>query len=151
MINMIARRGFKQINISNSVRCYATRQSSATTGDEPDPQLGGYPQFVPQKAQEKNPYNKYWDQQGRTNFGDLLHEDEDVLGVHAPDVHQYSYAESAKSILYTIIAFSAFGYLASAMVPQRNVAPRDYPRDGLKDELSGVDENKAREYTPLEE
>ncbi|EIM20498.1 hypothetical protein WALSEDRAFT_39936 [Wallemia mellicola CBS 633.66] len=150
MINLVARRNLKNISKSLSVRTYATRPSSATTGDEVDPQLGGYPQFVPQKAIERSPFNKYWDQQGRANFGDTLHEDEDVLGIHAPDVHQYSYAESAKSILYTALAFAAFGYVASGLVPERNVAPRDYPRDGLKEELSGLEENKANEYTEAE-
>lgn len=72
MINLVARRNLKNISKSLSVRTYATRPSSTTTGDEVDPQLGGYPQFVPQKAIERNPYNKYWDQQGRANFGDTV-------------------------------------------------------------------------------
>ena len=72
MINAVARRRIAQTNVSRVVRTYVSRPSSATTGDEPDPQLGGYPQFVPQKAQERNPYSKYWDQQGRTNFGETV-------------------------------------------------------------------------------
>ena len=61
------------IQHSKQLRYYSSRtESSSTTGNEPDPQLGGYPQFIPLSAQEKNPYGTYWDKQGRFNFGETV-------------------------------------------------------------------------------
>ncbi|KAI6108073.1 Ndufb8, NADH dehydrogenase 19kDa subunit [Pisolithus sp. B1] len=99
-----------------------------------DPQLAGYPE-LPWVSNQSLPARGWWDQQERRNFGDPVHEYDEVLSMWGPDY-------SASS------GFVAFGLLCKyALVPERPTVPREYPYSGLVRELGGLEENKAREYT----
>ncbi|KZT73018.1 hypothetical protein DAEQUDRAFT_748993 [Daedalea quercina L-15889] len=119
--------------------------------DEPDPQLGDYPQ-LPYVSRQRLPALGWDDRQMRRNFGDPLHERDEILSMWGPDA---PVVPPPTALRYFIIAFSgiaAFGVLCKyALVPERPCVPREYPFSGLVTELGGLEENKAREETTEEE
>ena len=48
--------------------------------------IGDYPDYGTQSYQERDPYVKYFDQQGRRHFGEGVPEDFEALSVWAPDI-----------------------------------------------------------------
>ena len=56
-----------------------------------DPGLnGGYPNPPAIKRQFRDPHAKYWDQQERRNYGEPIHEDNDVLGVFTTEKYTWT-------------------------------------------------------------
>jgi NADH dehydrogenase (ubiquinone) 1 beta subcomplex subunit 8 len=56
-----------------------------------DPLLnGGYPNPPAVKRQFRDPYGKYWDQQERRNYGEPIHEDNDVLGIFTTEKYTWT-------------------------------------------------------------
>ncbi|KAJ3219152.1 hypothetical protein HDU67_002485 [Dinochytrium kinnereticum] len=124
------------------------------TFDAPDnPPPGGYPNIPHQWTQLKDPY-KYWDQQGRRTYGDVLHRYDnltDEWGI-GPNVSPwFGLKKSAQAAL--LIGVVTFG--VALWSPEDNLwfAPKDFPYNGLRVELGGDpnDETKgnsirARKY-----
>ncbi|WVO16148.1 hypothetical protein L204_103818 [Cryptococcus depauperatus] len=126
----------------------ANEQFPLPPGEEIDPQLNGYPQLPDETLQKRYPFG-WWDMQERKNFGEVVHESEDVLGMWGPDVHKTSW-QSALFQLTT--AFSLIGVVAYVLIenrPERPAIARDYPYNGLERELGGV--NVARKEQVDEE
>ncbi|KAG8778404.1 hypothetical protein FRB91_009229 [Serendipita sp. 411] len=113
-------------------------------GPFPDPQIGDYPQPEGVSNQMKDPKG-WWDTQYRRNFGETLHEQDEVLNMFSPDLpHANIHPRTAlaqASIAFTIIGgiMVFLGYNA----PQMPATRRAFPRDGLVDELGGWQQNKA--------
>ncbi|WWC70070.1 uncharacterized protein I206_104016 [Kwoniella pini CBS 10737] len=107
-------------------------------GEEIDPQLNGYPQLPNISNQQREPFG-WWDRQERKNFGEVMHESEDVIGMWGPDVHK----TTPWSALFQLsVAFSLIGVASYALIsnrPERPVAQRTYPFNGLEKELGGKD------------
>ena len=56
-----------------------------------DPGLnGGYPNPPAIKRQFRDPFGEYWDQQERRNYGEPIHEDNDVLGVFTTEKYTWT-------------------------------------------------------------
>ncbi|KAH9928286.1 uncharacterized protein B0H18DRAFT_953990 [Fomitopsis serialis] len=134
--------------LSFPVRSYAT---PVHYKEEHDPQLGDYPQ-LPWVSRQRLPARGWDDQQMRRNFGDPLHDRDEILsmwGLDAPVV------PPSTALRHFIIAFSgiaAFGVFCKyALVPARPAVPREYPFSGLVTELGGLEDNKAREETGEED
>ncbi|UZJ52549.1 hypothetical protein CBS101457_001869 [Exobasidium rhododendri] len=105
---------------------------------EQDPQLGDYPQ-LPYKSLQRRKYDpRWWDPQEKKNFGETLHEQDDILGVWAPDVFPISGATALKQFLVAVGVACGFASLVYFTLPDRPAQPRTYPRDGLLAELGGV-------------
>ncbi|WVQ99455.1 hypothetical protein IAU59_006590 [Kwoniella sp. CBS 9459] len=105
-------------------------------GEEIDPQLNGYPQLPYVSIQQREPFG-WWDRQERKNFGEVMHEEEDAIGMWGPDVHKTS---PWSALLQLSIAFSLIGVASYALIstrPERPVAQRSYPYNGLEKELGG--------------
>lgn len=84
----------------------------------------------------------------RRNFGDPIHEYDEVLSMWGPDVSQVPPRKALFQFSLAVSAFVAFGFLCNyALVPDRPTVPREYPYSGLVRELGGLEENKAREST----
>ncbi|GFZ43895.1 hypothetical protein JCM24511_01615 [Saitozyma sp. JCM 24511] len=113
----------------------------ARSGEEIDPQLNGYPQLPYVSLQTREPFG-WWDQQERKNFGEVVHEEEDVLGMWGPDVFSISGGTAVISLIAAFSAIGAFAYLLTSARPLRPVAAREYPYGGLEKELGG--HNAAR-------
>ncbi|KAK4683418.1 NADH dehydrogenase (ubiquinone) 1 beta subcomplex subunit 8, partial [Tremellales sp. Uapishka_1] len=110
-------------------------------GEEIDPQLDGYPQLPWVSLQTREPKG-WWDQQERKNFGEVMHEEEDALGMWSPDVFKTSGPSALLQISLAFGGIAIFGYFLSQTAPSRPVAARSYPFGGLEKELGG--KNAAR-------
>lgn len=64
-----------------------------------------------------------------------LHEQDDVLGVWAPDVHKTPAFSALLQILTAAGGFGAFAAVIYLSFPGRPANPRTYPREGLATEL----------------
>jgi len=58
------------------------------------PQNGNYPDpnttsALPVKRQFRDPYADWWDPQERRNYGEPVHEDNDILGIFSPDEYTH--------------------------------------------------------------
>ncbi|KAF9048539.1 hypothetical protein BJ165DRAFT_1525983 [Panaeolus papilionaceus] len=142
--NTIIRRALAARSIStrtlrpsaNAVRHYSTQ--------EPDPQLNGYPQ-LPWKSRQNLPPLGWQDSLTRRNFGDPLHEQEEVLSMWGPDVAPIDPSIALRQFAVAALGFVAFGFFVKEIVTQPPPAVRrEYPYDGLVRELGGLEENKAR-------
>lgn len=99
-----------------------------------DPQIGDYPNLPFENHQTRAPTG-YDDVQGRTNFGETVHEEDEVLNVWSPDLYDKPGGEAAKELF---IGLSALG-LAMAFIAYSAADPpavrREYPYNGLEKEL----------------
>ncbi|CRG91521.1 NADH dehydrogenase (ubiquinone) 1 beta subcomplex 8 [Talaromyces islandicus] len=120
------------------------RALRATVEDE-DPHLNGnYPNPPAIKRQFRDPNGQWWDKQERRNFGEPIHEDNDILGVFSPE--QYNHVTSKKAFLSigTFVAgFLGFCGLVSMYYPDKPSTPRTFP-NGLEKELGGTEAVPAR-------
>ncbi|TPX32682.1 hypothetical protein SmJEL517_g04185 [Synchytrium microbalum] len=104
---------------------------------EMDP-IGDYPRDVPmQWTQLRDPY-KYWDQQGRREYGEIMYDHDnytDFLGI-GPEVHWWvPFMGMMKAFGFIgLVAFGVAWYDPSAHML---FTDRDYPHDGLRVELGG--------------
>lgn len=90
-----------------------------------------------QKRALRDPYADWWDKQERRNFGEPVHEDNDVLGVFSTE--PYTHAKPMKAWL----SFGAFVATTLGLCgviyqfyPDKPSAPRTFA-DGLDNELGG--------------
>ncbi|KAJ6264391.1 hypothetical protein Dda_0537 [Drechslerella dactyloides] len=139
--------------LSSIPRCYASTTAapaSALPGparvltgnpDIDDPGLnGGYSvtQPPPMKAQFRDPYAKWWDPQERRNFGEPIHEDNDVLGIFS--LWEYT-AATPKQAAISCASFIALGLSICGVVyytyPDKPAVPREFPDNGLEKSLGG--------------
>ncbi|KAF1825411.1 uncharacterized protein K489DRAFT_421695 [Dissoconium aciculare CBS 342.82] len=72
-------------------------QASEDLGDDPNMavlQNGNYPDpsltsALPIKRQHRDPYGEWWDPIEKRNYGETVHEDNDILGVFSPDEYTH--------------------------------------------------------------
>ncbi|KAI0044030.1 hypothetical protein FA95DRAFT_1497735 [Auriscalpium vulgare] len=128
---------------SHAVRTYAT--PVAYEKKELDPQLNGYPQLPDISRQYLPAKADWWDWQMRRNYGDIMHEREELYSMWGPDVPHVAPSIALRYFSIAVAGFVSFGFVAKyALIPDRPSAPRDYPFDGLVRELGGLEENKVR-------
>ncbi|KIK93610.1 hypothetical protein PAXRUDRAFT_504247 [Paxillus rubicundulus Ve08.2h10] len=124
-----------------------SRTASTSVTQEKDPQLGDYPE-LPWLSNQTLPPRGWWDPQMRRNFGDPVHENEEVLSMWGPDISAVPPQTALFQFTLAASAFVGFAFLCKyALLPERPTVPREYPFSGLVRELGGLEENKAREET----
>ena len=100
-------------------------------------QNGGYVNPPRVKRQFRDPYGDWWDKQERRNYGEPVHEDNDILGMFSPE--EYTHTKPGKG-LFQIGCFVAavFGLcgVVSMTYPDKQSAPREF-EGGLERELGG--------------
>jgi NADH dehydrogenase (ubiquinone) 1 beta subcomplex subunit 8 len=89
------------------------------------------------KRQFRDPNGDWWDKQQRRNYGEPVHEDDDVLGLFSPE--EYTHATSG-------VAFFQLGCFITAvfglcgvvyyLYPDKQSSPREF-EGGLEKELGG--------------
>jgi len=103
-----------------------------------DPEMNGNYQNPPaMKRQFRDPYADWWDKQERRNFGEPVHEDNDILGIFS--LEEYTHMTPARGFLLWggfISAVLGLSVLVRAYYPDRPSAPKEYA-DGLEAELGG--------------
>ena len=106
--------------------------------DPKRPELGDYENPKPLLAQDRDPYAKYDDQQGRRNFNEPLNIDNDLHDIWSPDY--YLFVSDRTALKHNAIFFSAvigFGTLIwyFSLNPAKPAMPRSYPGNGLAKDL----------------
>ncbi|KAI8617765.1 hypothetical protein BC830DRAFT_1112196, partial [Chytriomyces sp. MP71] len=114
--------------------------------------IGAYPRITHQFTELKDPY-KYWDQQGRRNYGDILHDQELQMNhlSHGPGHAPGPYVATIGGVLagFALLFGAIHSWNPSDHLWQ---AERDYPFNGLHVELGADPENlddtavTARQY-----
>jgi len=103
-----------------------------------DPEMyEGYVNPPPIKRQFRDPYADWWDKQDRRNFGEPVHEDNDILGVFS--LEEYTHMSPARGLVLWagfISCVLGLSYAVSLYYPDRPSAPKEYA-DGLDKELGG--------------
>ncbi|KAF8896459.1 hypothetical protein BD779DRAFT_1668241 [Infundibulicybe gibba] len=124
-------------------RYYATRP-------EPDPQLNGYPE-LPFVSRQHLPANGWQDSLLRRNFGDTLHEQDEVLSMWGPDIPPLPPHKAVLQFTIAVLGFVGAGFFIKSITPDAPATRREYPYSGLVTELGGLHENQARSQTSGEE
>ncbi|KAI7898383.1 uncharacterized protein BX663DRAFT_525119 [Cokeromyces recurvatus] len=110
-------------------------QSTINTGEIlEDPQIGDYPNLPRKSAQARGPYG-WWDPQDKRNFGETVHEEDELFGVWAPDLHHYSPYKAAAQLALAASIFVGFTGLIYMTYPEKPAVPRTYPYNGLAEEF----------------
>ena len=100
-------------------------------------QNGGYINPPRVKRQFRDPYGDWWDKQERRNYGEPVHEDNDILGIFSPEEYTHFKPGWGAVLMGTFVA-SVLGLMAVTRVyyPDKISVPKTYP-DGLEKELGG--------------
>nr|KMM69468.1 NADH:ubiquinone oxidoreductase 20.1kD subunit [Coccidioides posadasii RMSCC 3488] len=107
-------------------------------------QNGGYPNPPAQRRQFRDPYGGWWDPQDRRNFGEPVHEDNDILGTFTTESYTHFKAPKAFFLMgCAITTVFAFSGLVSLFYPDKPSVPRTF-EDGLEKELGGANAVRAR-------
>ncbi|WFD00116.1 hypothetical protein MYAM1_002862 [Malassezia yamatoensis] len=106
-------------------------------GSKVDPQLGDYP-AMPLDNQQFRPYSKkWWDPQDRRQFGETLHEQDDVLSMWSPDAYKTPGPVALRHFLMAVAGIAGFSYIIYVSQPEAPMLRKTFPRDGLASELGG--------------
>ncbi|KAI0749822.1 hypothetical protein C8Q80DRAFT_1101214 [Daedaleopsis nitida] len=110
--------------------------------EDDDPQLADYPRLPFVSKQTRSP--RGWeDMQFRRNFGEPMHEQEEVLSMWGPDVPVVPPQTAARWFSIAVLGFVSFGVLCSYVHPAMPAIRREYPFSGLVSELGGYEENQV--------
>lgn len=85
----------------------------------------------------RDPYGDWWDKQERRNFGEPVHEENEILGVFSPE--QYTHVTARKGLFQVgafVVTFLGLCGVVSMFYPDKPSVPKTYP-DGLEKELGG--------------
>jgi NADH dehydrogenase (ubiquinone) 1 beta subcomplex subunit 8 len=100
-------------------------------------QNGGYINPPRIKRQFRDPYANWWDPQERRNFGEPIHEDNDVLGIFSP--YEYTWTKPGPGLVMVasfVAVFLGVSGLVYLKYPDQPTYPREFEA-GLERELGG--------------
>ncbi|RCH85944.1 hypothetical protein CU098_009835, partial [Rhizopus stolonifer] len=96
-------------------------QSTLNTGEVvQDPQIGDYPNLPRNSLQARGPYG-WWDPQDKRNFGEPLHEEDEIMSVWAPDLHNYSPHKAAAQLALFAGVFASVAGIVYNFYPESPV------------------------------
>ncbi|KAH7138649.1 NADH:ubiquinone oxidoreductase 20.1kD subunit [Dendryphion nanum] len=107
---------------------------------------GGYINPPPEKRSNRDPYGDYWDKQERRNYGEPVHEDNDILG--ALSLHDYNhFSPGWAGVLLGTFVVTVLGLCVAVkqIYPDRVSVPKTY-EGGLEAELGGPRAVRARAH-----
>ncbi|KAF1988605.1 hypothetical protein K402DRAFT_391826 [Aulographum hederae CBS 113979] len=110
-----------------------------------DPNMnGGYINPPPEKRSNRDPYGDWWDKQERRNYGEPVHEDNDILGVFSTeDYKHFSPGHGAMLFGCFLAAFAGLCGAVSVIYEDKPSVPKVY-EGGLERELGGPKATSAR-------
>ncbi|KEY69215.1 hypothetical protein S7711_01671 [Stachybotrys chartarum IBT 7711] len=110
-----------------------------------DPEMNGAYINPPRiKRQFRDPTADWWDPQERRNFGEPVHEDNDVLGMFSP--YQYTWTSTGPGLLMIgtfVSVFLGVTTITYLTYPDQPSYPREF-EGGLERELGGPGAVRAR-------
>lgn len=96
------------------------------------------------KRSFRDPYGGWWDAQEKRNFGEPVHEENEILGVFSPE--QYTHVSAGKGFFHLgcfVVAFLSVCGVVSLYYPDKPSVPKAYV-DGLEKELGGPNASPVR-------
>jgi len=112
-------------------------------------QNGGYINPPRVKRQFRDPYGDWWDKQERRNYGEPVHEDNDILGMFSPE--EYTHVTPGTAIFqlgcFVGVVLGLCG-VVSMFYPDTPTVPRQF-EDGLERELGGPGALKVSAFLSL--
>ncbi|KAF9267850.1 hypothetical protein L218DRAFT_984723 [Marasmius fiardii PR-910] len=106
--------------------------------------LTEYPD-VPAINRQYLPPTGWEDNQMRRNFGDPVHEQEEMYSMWSPDIPVIDPNVALKRFAMAFLGFvGVFLYIKNYGTPEPHFVRRTFPYGGLVKELGGIEENKAR-------
>ncbi|KAG7089483.1 hypothetical protein E1B28_011163 [Marasmius oreades] len=128
-------------------RYLATKSATSTAEGElnVEPEvLTEYPDVPPINHQYLRPTG-WQDNQMRRNYGDPLHEQEELYSMWSPDIPAIDPNVALKRFTMALLGFTGvFLYIKTYGTPEPHFVRRTYPYGGLVKELGGLEENRAR-------
>ncbi|KAF2189315.1 hypothetical protein K469DRAFT_701949 [Zopfia rhizophila CBS 207.26] len=124
-----------------------TALTKAEQAEIDDPGMnGGYVNPPFEKREFRDPYGDWWDKQERRNYGEPVHEDNDILGIFSPAEYTHFKPGWGAVLLGTFVA-SVFGLcgVVGLYYPDKISVPKTY-EDGLEKELGGPRAVRARKH-----
>lgn len=112
------------------------RPAAAEVDLDPN-QNGGYINPPAIKKQHRDPHSSWWDDQERRNYGEPIHEDNDVMGIFATE--DYTHFRAPRAWLLMGVFQAVFWGVAGVIYvyyPDKPAVPRTF-QDGLETELGG--------------
>ncbi|KAK3723274.1 hypothetical protein LTR37_001997 [Vermiconidia calcicola] len=110
-------------------------------GNYPDPNLTS---ALPIKRQFRDAYGDWWDPIERRNYGETVHEDNDILGIFSPEEYtHFSPAWGGVLVGCFVATVGALMAVVYRYYPDKPSAPRTFP-GGLERELGGLNAVRAR-------
>ncbi|KAL4991743.1 hypothetical protein BDW68DRAFT_151193 [Aspergillus falconensis] len=139
-------RRLPQVALRSTVPAASFSQVRALKAAESDDPLmnGGYQNPPRIKRQFRDPNADWWDKQERRNFGEPVHEENEILGVFSPE--QYTHVTARKGLLQLgafVVTFLGFCGVVSLYYPDKPTVPRTFT-GGLEKELGGPNALPAR-------
>lgn len=119
---------------------YRSQIRYLSEADIDDPNMnGGYinPPRIPR--QFRDPYADWWDKQERRNYGEPVHEDNDILGMFSPEEYTH-FKPGWAAVCLSIFVATFLGLLGVVRInyPDMPAVKRGY-EGGLDRELGGKD------------
>ncbi|KAI6249769.1 hypothetical protein HI914_01629 [Erysiphe necator] len=129
-----------QLRCAGSTAMESAEPDYPTLTDIEDPGMnGGYVNPPRMKRQFRDPHADWWDKQERRNFGEPIHEDNDILGMFSP--HEYTHVKPKTAFFQIGLFISAVFSLAGVVkiyYPDKPSVSKMY-EGGLQRELGGPD------------
>ncbi|KAG7451253.1 uncharacterized protein BT62DRAFT_884024 [Guyanagaster necrorhizus] len=147
-MSLIARRAARVTSVARLTAALALRPRTYAIEAAKDPESNDdYPK-VPSVSRQYLPATGWQDPLLRRNFGDPVHEKEELYSMWGPDIPTIAPHIALRHFTYAAISFVSFGFLVKyALIPEMPAIRREYPFGGLVTELGGVDANKVRYLT----
>lgn len=126
-------------------RAFFSQGRILTAAELDDPLQNGNYQNPPRvKRAFRDPHGDWWDKQERRNFGEPVHEENEILGVFSPE--QYTHVTARRGFFHLgvfVATFLGFCGVVSYYYPDKPSVPKAYP-EGLEKELGGPNAVRAR-------
>ncbi|KAJ4855000.1 NADH-ubiquinone oxidoreductase ASHI subunit (CI-ASHI or NDUFB8) domain-containing protein [Trichoderma breve] len=141
----IQRRGFLPSQFSDKKVIDEKYPDFPRLSEAQDPGMnGGYINPPRIKRQFRDPYATWWDPQERRNFGEPVHEDNDMMGIFSPWEYTWTTTGPGLIMVGTFIAvFLGVSGVVYLNYPDRVAFPREF-ENGLERELGGPGAVRAR-------
>ncbi|KYK56096.1 hypothetical protein DCS_08062 [Drechmeria coniospora] len=142
---MVQRRTFLPSSYSDKRVLDGKYPDRQVLSEAEDPEMnGGYINPPRIKRQFRDPYGNWWDPQERRNFGEPVHEDNDVLGMFSPWEYTWTTTGPGLVMIGTFIAvFLGVSGVVYMKYPDKPSFPREF-EGGLERELGGPGAVRAR-------
>ncbi|KAK0500423.1 hypothetical protein EDD18DRAFT_1149937 [Armillaria luteobubalina] len=144
-MSLIARRAARVASATRPAAAFAVRSRAYAAEAAKDPETDDdYPK-VPNVSRQYLPAKGWQDPLTRRNFGDPVHEQDELYSMWGPDIPTIAPHIALRHFTYAVISFVSFGFVVKyALTPEMPAIRRQYPFGGLVTELGGLDANKAR-------